>query len=104
MISKGGIKQNLYKMLDCLGRILVLFLFLEIVLLQKLNHFLASRSKLTIELNHRHILDNQIVSTTICILLCLLVTVCGSYSSGINLLARFRVYFELLLQNVAFDL
>ena len=69
MVSQSGVQQDLYQVLNGFGWVFVFFLLLEIVFLQVLNHLLTSRSELTVELNHGHVLDNQIVSARICILL-----------------------------------
>jgi hypothetical protein len=95
--------------LDRLSWVLVVFLFLEVILLQVLNHLLPPLSKLTVELYHGHILNHQIISPCISIFLPTLPRCSGLLTlinSRINHCHLFRllIHLKLLPKYVPLDL
>jgi len=65
MVTKGLIKQHLHQVLDSLGGVFVILLFLKIVFLKVLYHLLASLTELRVELYHWHVFHNQVIGTTV---------------------------------------
>lgn len=61
MVPQGLIEQDFDQVLNRLGRVLILFLLLEIVLLQELDHLLTPWAKLAVELHHRHVLHHEVI-------------------------------------------
>ena len=51
-------------MLNGLGWIFVVFLFLKVIFLELFDHFLPACPQLTIELNHGHVLNHQVIGAT----------------------------------------
>lgn len=93
-------------MLDGFGRVLVLFLLLEIILLQVFNHLLTSWPKLTVELYHWHVLNDKIIGpTSLGVFLSLnILLVLGVGRCVVDLkLLHFKVSFVFLFQDVSLN-
>ena len=63
MISQSLIQKDFNQVLNGFSGVFIVFLFLKVIFLELLDHLLPTCSQLTVELNHGHVFDDQVIST-----------------------------------------
>jgi hypothetical protein len=102
------IQKHLNQVLNRFSGIFIVFLFLKVIFFELFNHFLSTCPQLTIELNHGHVLNHQIIGAPALLIFFIISIFVLVLISGSRRLHRRQlgllVLLELIFHDVLFDL